>query len=151
MRPIATAVARSLCVGHDARQQASLTCARKLAGTSLVSEWNQKNTWTEKVKWYETIKTAVPYSGPGDPPQVSRSPLGIPSGPPTWFLVPTRVHTANSISIGLSVSAQVMVVTNRHTGRDHATSVAISRIALRACERNRHYIIRNNEDADGWV
>ena len=53
------------------------------------------------------------------------------SGPPSksYFLVPSRVHIPNGISIGYAVFAGLTVVTDRETDRqtDHATtSVAMA-------------------------
>jgi len=48
----------------------------------------------------------------------------------TCFLVPTRVHIPNGISIGSAVSTGLTIVTDRPT--DHATpSVTIGRIYVR--------------------
>ena len=51
----------------------------------------------------------------------------------------TRFHIPNGFSIGSSILAQLIVMSNRHTHRhrhtDHATSVTVGRIsALRACD-----------------
>ena len=46
----------------------------------------------------------------------------------TWFLRPTRVHDLIGISICRAVLAQLTLMFNRLTNKDHATSVARGRI-----------------------
>jgi len=75
-----------------------------------------------------------PYTLQRDAPPPSKLliPMGV-SGPPsnTWFLVRTRVHNPNGISIGSAVFAGLTSVTDRPT--DHATrSVTIGRIHVRS-------------------
>jgi len=75
-----------------------------------------------------------PYTLQRDAPPPSKLPIpmGV-SGPPsnTWFLVRTRVHNPNGISIGSAVFAGLTSVTDRQT--DHATrSVTIGRIHVRS-------------------
>jgi len=51
---------------------------------------------------------------------------GIQAPPNTWFAWNTRVHTPNGVLIGLAVSAQLMVVFNRHTHTDRLLVCSIS-------------------------
>jgi len=60
--------------------------------------------------------------GRGMSPQNCPFPWGLGPRLNTWLLGPTRVYNSNGILISSAVLGQLMLVTNRHTETDHATS-----------------------------
>jgi len=73
-------------------------------------------------------KHDLPYSAPSH--GASRSP------PNTWFLGSPRVDTINGCSIGSSVLAQLMAVTNRHTQNVQNTAASSRQHGLRSSSDN---------------
>jgi len=61
--------------------------------------------------------------------KIAHSPVDIWPPSETWYLLPTRVHNPNGISVGSAFSAGLTTVTDRPT--DHATqSVTTDRICI---------------------